>query len=86
MPTDAMTGKDGKPLAAPGKIRLDDDAAFKLADGMTLGSMAETGNLRIVVSVDGKDIAIELPNKWLHGQLGLAAFIRANCHIGRKAA
>ncbi|MCA1811421.1 MAG: hypothetical protein LC623_05360 [Halobacteriales archaeon] len=66
-------------------IRIEDDAAFPLADGLQLGSVAETGDLRVIVTqADGKQVAVQLHNKWLHGEMGVAAFILANCHPDAK--
>jgi hypothetical protein len=59
-------------------VSVEDDAAFTVADGMTLGSVVN-GNLRMVVKTKGQEVAIELPHKWLHGEGGLRHFIEANC-------
>lgn len=59
-------------------VRVEDDAAFTVADGMALGAVVN-GNLRIVATIDGKDTAIEIPHKWLHPEGGLRHFIQSEC-------
>lgn len=63
--------------------RLDDEAAFQVADGMKLGSVVN-GNLRMIITTKGKEVVVELPFQWLHSELGLAAFIRKKCQGPHK--
>lgn len=62
------------------RIRIEDDDAFVVAEFLALGSVINSGNLRLVITQPGgQQVAVEMPHKWLHGEMGVAAFIRVNC-------
>lgn len=60
-------------------IQLEDNEAFTVAEGMAIGTVDATGNLRMIVTEPGGvEKAIELPHKWLKGQGGLEHWLREN--------
>lgn len=70
--------------AAPKKrIHTSDEAAFegRTALAIETGALRDTGDLRLVAHIEnGEQVALQVPNKWLNDEGGLAHFIREKCH------
>lgn len=65
-------------------VRVEDDEAFQVADGMALGAVVN-GNLRIIAKVKGAETCIEIPHKWLKSPGGVLDFIRSECKpVGKQ--
>lgn len=79
-----VTRAHGCALKERKPIRVEDEDEFVVADGMALGAVKGSNNLRIVVTegtdkATARQKAIEIPNAWLYTDLGMLNFARVNC-------